>query len=236
MTAARKRICRLMRHYCTRGSFSPLPRSGQLTKLTTEVMDVIDSTMQDDDETTAQELVLKLHGLGNSMSKRTVLKGRKRLYWTHHGSAYCQLICDVNKEKHLEWALANQNDDFHWTDKTTVQLECHRCFCCRKKGQKPRYKPRQKQPTTVHVWAGITWNVDILSRCLVPFCQEVYPGGHRFMQNNDPKHISRRAQKFFEDNNINCWRTPPESPDANPIENLWHELKVNLSTSTCIYS
>ena len=21
------------------------------------------------------------------------------------------------------------------------------------------------------------------------------------------------------------WKTPPESPDANPIENVWHELK-----------
>ena len=58
----------------------------------------------------------------------------------------------------------------------------------------------------------------ILSRCLVPFGQEVYPGGHRFMQDNNPKHTSRRAQKFFEDNNINWWRTLPESPDANPIE------------------
>ena len=46
------------------------------------------------------------------------------------------------------------------------------------------------------------------------------------MQDNDPKHTSRRAKKFFEDN-INWWRTPPGSPDANPIENLWHELKVH---------
>lgn len=143
--------------------------------------------------------------------------------------------------------MANRNDDFHdviWSDETTVQLESHRRFCCRKKGQKPRYKPRPKHPTKVHVWAGKSWNgntkvcifdgimnaemyVDILSRCLVPFCQQVYPGGHRFMQENDPKHTSRRAQKFFEDNNINWWRTPPESPDTNPIENLWHELKVS---------
>ena len=44
------------------------------------------------------------------------------------------------------------------------------------------------------------------------------------MEDNDPKHTSRKAITFFEDNSINWWRTPPESPDLNPIENLWHEL------------
>ena len=49
-----------------------------------------------------------------------------------------------------------------------------------------------------------------------------------FMQDNDPKHVSHRAKQFFEENNINWWHTPPESPDLNPIENLWHELKDYL--------
>ena len=65
---------------------------------------------------------------------------------------------------------------------------------------------------------------EILESGLIPFINEKLPN-HRFMQDNDPKHRSRRAQAFFLENNVNWWRTPPESPDMNPIENLWHELK-----------
>lgn len=50
------------------------------------------------------------------------------------------------------------------------------------------------------------------------------------IQDNDPKHTSRRAQAFMENNGINWWLTPPESPDLNPIEDLWHELKFYLAS------
>ena len=66
--------------------------------------------------------------------------------------------------------------------------------------------------------------VDILDKTLLPFINDIIPQ-HRFMQDNDPKHTSRYAKNWIEEKEINWWKTPPESPDMNPIENLWHELK-----------
>lgn len=66
---------------------------------------------------------------------------------------------------------------------------------------------------------------EILETSLVPFITDVYPNGHRLMMDNDPKHTSKFASECMARKNINWWKTPPESPDSNPIENLWHELK-----------
>ena len=65
---------------------------------------------------------------------------------------------------------------------------------------------------------------EILDSTLVPFIEKKFPGTHRFMQDNDPKHTSIHAQEFLKQKNINWWKPPAESPDLNPIENLWHEL------------
>lgn len=63
--------------------------------------------------------------------------------------------------------------------------------------------------------------VEILEKTLLPFV-------HRFMADNDPKHTSILAREFLSSNNIVWWRTLAESPDLNPIENMWHELKENI--------
>ena len=63
---------------------------------------------------------------------------------------------------------------------------------------------------------------------LLPYIQNTFPDWHRLQQDNDPKHASGLIDKFFEKNHVNWWPTPPESPDLNPVENVWGSLKQYL--------
>ena len=246
--ASRRGILKFLTRYKNTQTIARQPGSGRKTIITEDIQHIVEERMREDDETTAMQLHQLLTSHGYNLSRRTVLRCRTGLGWTFRGSAYCQLIRAANKEKRLQWAeryLSEALDGFSdviWTDECSIQMESHRRFCCRKRGEPPRNKPRPKHPAKVHVWAGISVRgptpicifegtmdadlyIEILEQSLLPFIRTVYPTSHRFMQDNDPKHTSRKAQAFFLEKRINWWKTPAESPDCNPIENLWHELK-----------
>ena len=42
------------------------------------------------------------------------------------------------------------------TDESSIQMDWHKQYSCRKEGERPRPKLRPKHPTKVHVWAGIS--------------------------------------------------------------------------------
>ena len=47
-----------------------------------------------------------------------------------------------------------------------------------------------------------------------------------FQQDNVPIHMSRSTRQWLRQHDVTLLDWPPKLPDANPIENLWHELKT----------
>ena len=145
MQASKWGVAKFLKRYLQDGTILRRVGSGRPSKITAEVKAIVEEQMRLDDGTTAFQLHRLLNEKGYDLTRRTILRCRTQLGWTFRGSSYCQLIREANKEKCLNWALQNRNetfDDVVWSDESTIQLETHRRFCCRKKGEPPRNKPR----------------------------------------------------------------------------------------------
>ena len=251
----KRSINRLLQKFRDHGSILDLPRRRREKIITDEMKTLIDEWMEGDDELTAKglkSLLEQKHMATLKVSLSTIKRARRDNGWLSTHPHYCQLIREVNRVKRKEWCeqqLAN-NEEFRnviFSDECTVQLEHHGKLCFRRRSQPRKLKGRPKHPAKIHLWGGISvcgatqivmfsGNMDairygeILKASLLPFIRQCHPTGHRLYQDNDPKHTSRYISNFFETNGIVWWKSPPESPDLNPIENIWGSLKQYLRT------
>ena len=182
-------------------------------------------------------------------SKVTVRRTLKRLQYSKVFPRRTFMLSEINRQKRIDWAQRHSKKRWQnviFCDEASFWLSGGRVLLWTKRGVS-RWQPIPKHSAKVHIWAA--WSsmgtcplcifshnltghlyTKILEWYLLRQAQVFHDQNWKLLQDNDPKHTSKIVKSWMAENmpgKLLDW--PSQSPDLNPIENLFAWIKFRLN-------
>jgi len=192
---------------------------------------------------TSIDIKNRLENEGINVSERTIQNRIKEKGYTYNKPPQQPLLTEKHKKDRVKWAQNNLETNWKmilFSDETYINKMSNGQFRWHNKNDINDVDFVVKHPLKINIWGCIKFNgpnrihifegimdaekyMEILNSNIVKNNDIIY------QDDNDPRHRSYLIKEWKKECNITEYNWPSNSPDLNPMENIWNMLKIKVN-------